>query len=403
MYATLLERPVLILDGGLGTTLEEQHNVHFSSASTPLWSSHLLLSSPETLLEVQTDFVRAGADVLLTATYQASFDGFLKTNLRPPDASSLDAHIGYERATATDLMRSAITISRSAFVAAGRHGLVALSLGAYGAGMIPSQEYTGKYPEEMLRYNALVDFHLERIMCFASHEDTWNSVDIVAFETLPVLAEVEAVRQVMKELKSVGKRQLEFWISCVFPNEENKLPDGSSVSQLVEAVLSDTSKPGSRSGPRPYAIGFNCCKVYRLRSLIHEFENAAKKLGLKLPHLVMYPDGATDLVYDTFAQQWIPQKDPLANESTAVLQETPSSDAHIAPQNPSDGSQQRESSARDVTASIQPSRRAWHEEVCDMVAEVQKGGHWEGVLVGGCCKTTPRHISQLRRSIEVRN
>src|SRR5256885_8150381 len=53
--------PILFLDGGLGTTLEEEHGVHFSSL-TPLWSSHLLISSPDMLLKTQTDFARAGAD-----------------------------------------------------------------------------------------------------------------------------------------------------------------------------------------------------------------------------------------------------------------------------------------------------------------------------------------------------
>ena len=71
--------PILLLDGGLGTTLESApYDFHFSS-STPLWSSHLLISSPDTILAAQKDFVKAGCDVLLTATYQASFKGFVAT------------------------------------------------------------------------------------------------------------------------------------------------------------------------------------------------------------------------------------------------------------------------------------------------------------------------------------
>ena len=60
------EKPIMLLDGGLGTTLEDQYGVAFS-ADTPLWSSHLLISSPSTLKEAHMSFVKAGADIILTA------------------------------------------------------------------------------------------------------------------------------------------------------------------------------------------------------------------------------------------------------------------------------------------------------------------------------------------------
>jgi homocysteine S-methyltransferase len=229
--------PLLFLDGGLGTTLEEEHHIHFSSA-TPLWSSHLLISSPETLLKTQTDFARAGADVLLTATYQASFEGFSGTPRETQQQTQIDNRTGYNRIEAAKYMRSAVDISRTAFRDVGRlTGLVALSLGAYGATMIPSQEYTGKYPKELSDSKGLYNFHLDRITCFVEDEATWNSIDLVAFETLPRLAEIEAVRMVME---TVNTRILpkEFWISCVFPNDD-KLPDGSNISEMVAAMLSE--------------------------------------------------------------------------------------------------------------------------------------------------------------------
>lgn len=69
---------IQILDGGLGTSLQDQHGVTFDS-STPLWSSHLLVSDPTTLLACQRNFITAGCDVLLTATYQVSIEGFART------------------------------------------------------------------------------------------------------------------------------------------------------------------------------------------------------------------------------------------------------------------------------------------------------------------------------------
>ena len=238
MAEELLAHPILFLDGGLGTTLEEEHGVHFSSL-TPLWSSHPLISSPDMLLKTQTDFARAGADILLTATYQASFDGFNRTPRESQHKGQEDdGRTGYSRAEATDYMRSAVSISRSAFREAGKPaGLVALSLGAYGATMVPSQEYTGKYLAELMDSQGLYRFHLDRITCFVEDENTWNNIDLVAFETLPRLVEVQAVRMVMENVRTRGVPK-KFWISCVFPDYD-ELPDRSSISEIVTAMLSE--------------------------------------------------------------------------------------------------------------------------------------------------------------------
>jgi homocysteine S-methyltransferase len=92
--------PIYLLDGGLGTTLEDTYDYVFNE-STPLWSSQLLLSSQATLLSAQTGFAKAGADVILSATYQASFEGFERC--------------GVEEQEAGRSMRSAVGISRRAF------------------------------------------------------------------------------------------------------------------------------------------------------------------------------------------------------------------------------------------------------------------------------------------------
>jgi homocysteine S-methyltransferase len=324
----LMNRNILLLDGGLGTTLEDEHGMKFSSEETPLWSSHLLISSPETLLKVQTDFAKAGADVILTATYQASFDGMAKT----PAISHWD-HKQKQNA-----LTSAVSISKAAVDSNGLPGLVALSLGAYGATLIPSQEYSGIYGE-----CDLLSFHRSRLQAFMEDE-SWKNVDIVAFETLPRLDEIKVAREVMSGHDSVKP----FWISCVFRKDDN-LPDGSSIEQVVKAMLEkDETVP-------PYAIGINCTKVHKISALIRKFEEAADGLGLALPRIVIYPDGAGGLIYDTALQKWV-----------------------------GDGSEDA----------------PWDEQLFDIVKEVVGRGRWAGLIVGGCCKTTPGHIVKLRKRLD---
>jgi homocysteine S-methyltransferase len=105
--------------------------------------------------------------------------------------------------------------------------------------------------------------------------------------------------------------------------------------------------------------------VHKLGNLIQIFEAASKEQSLTLPHLVIYPDGASGLFYDTVTQKW-------------VVAATEVSDS------------------RDKDALRQ---RGWHEELADIVRGVHGRGAWEGVLVGGCCKTTPAHIVKLRQSL----
>ena len=321
-------KEVLLLDGGLGTTLEDEHGTKFSS-QTPLWSSHLLVEGSSTLETVQQDFARAGADIILTATYQASFDGFANTKITG------ESGIGKDQART--LMLAAVSVARKAFQ--GRPGLVALSLGAFGATMLPGAEYSGDYGVMSEEY--LFNFHHERVSVFMG-SDEWKQIDLVAFETLPRVDEVRATRQVMQRVNDK-----DYWISCVFPNDDDRLPDGTNIDELVRFMLQGEHPP--------FGVGINCTKIHKVSRLIQRFENAAKAHQLSLPRLVIYPDGAGGKVYDTTLQQWI------------------GDDIEHPP---------------------------WDGQIFKIIEEVIKRGAWKGILVGGCCKTTPQDIKLLRDRLD---
>lgn len=363
--------PVLLLDGGLGTTLADHHNCVFDH-STPLWSSHLLLtpSGRETLSNVQTAFAIAGADVILTSTYQASYEGFKRSGIDEQEAGKC--------------MRGAVEISRKALESkyekgkASQHGVrmggkVALGLGAYGATMLPGAEYSGEYDDEHVGVQQLRDWHLNRISAFVPDSKDigeegnekakcWEDVDMVAFETLPRLDEILAVREVMA---AVDPREAKsFWISCVFPGDGNALPDGSSIKEVVAAML------GKReNATRPWGVGINCTKVGKVEGLLVEFENATKELleaegknsrkdNEGWPALVVYPDGTNGEVYNTATKVW--EKRENAHTSGA----------------------------------------GWDETIYGIVSRVRERKLWKKILVGGCCKTTPDDIRKLRVRID---
>ena len=241
-------------------------------------------------------------------------------------------------------MLSAISIARNAFQ--GKPGIVALSLGAYGATMTPSTEYSGEYGA--MTSGDLVSFHQDRLVVFLKSE-LFSDVDIFAFETLPRLIEVHAVRSVMEALAPEQRRP--YWGSCVFPSPNNDtLPDGSTIGGVVHAVLSSSNPP--------FALGINCTKLRKVPNLITEFEHAIDKQGYEFPRLVLYPDGASGQVYDTTRQQWV------------------------------------------SNTSVDTDAKPWHEQVHKIVKDVQRRGKWKGIIVGGCCKTGPSHIAALRKLID---
>ena len=60
----------LIVDGGLATGLEELgHELH-----PRLWSAGVFLEAPQSVEELHAAYLAAGAEILVTASYQMSFE-----------------------------------------------------------------------------------------------------------------------------------------------------------------------------------------------------------------------------------------------------------------------------------------------------------------------------------------
>lgn len=65
---------MLILDGAMATELESK-GLDLNDA---LWSAKVLAEQPDVIEQVHYEYFQAGADCAMTASYQATIDGFLK-------------------------------------------------------------------------------------------------------------------------------------------------------------------------------------------------------------------------------------------------------------------------------------------------------------------------------------
>ncbi len=85
-FAPILDaHGVVVIDGALATELERRG----ADLRDALWSARLLIDAPELIRAVHLDYLRAGADVLITASYQASIEGFQRRGLNEAQVATL--------------------------------------------------------------------------------------------------------------------------------------------------------------------------------------------------------------------------------------------------------------------------------------------------------------------------
>ncbi|KAH8116603.1 Homocysteine S-methyltransferase [Phellopilus nigrolimitatus] len=342
------EDGILLLDGGFGTTLENDFG---KDLSTPLWSASLVNTEPEAAVKVHLAFLDAGADLIMTSTYQCAFETFRRA--------------GYTDADATRLMRKSVRLAFQAkeqFLTdvknknGQRKISVVLGLGPYGATLppMPMQEFEGFYPPsygpqkyshdgknttafraesdedrralERAAEKALEEFHFDRLKVFVDDAagdegGVWPLIDAIAFETVPLAREIRAIRRAMGRLSSyLGARGLAvkpWWISTVWPNgcfPQEASPGGERLSaeDVVLALLAENDMDGqdperiSVEFPSPDGIGINCTHVTDLDTIVSGLrvavEDSRPRIGKK-PFVVLYPNGGA--TYDVASHNWV--------------------------------------------------------------------------------------------------
>lgn len=260
----LARQPFMILDGGLATMLEQKG----LDLSDRLWSARVLLDRPDAIREVHLDYLDAGADIITSASYQASTDG-------------LRRH-GLSAARAEAVLRQSVTLAREAraeFLAAGRSSerlepLVAASIGPYGASRADGSEYRG---DDGLTERELRAFHRPRFEILAD-----SGADLLALETIPSRREAEALVNLME---ASGK--IRGWVSFTARND-TEIADGTPFAECVRTLA---------QAPSVVAIGINCTPAERIDPLLR----SAGPPG-EVP-FVVYPNGGGE--YDGRTRAWV--------------------------------------------------------------------------------------------------
>ncbi|MEU3481669.1 homocysteine S-methyltransferase [Streptomyces sp. NPDC033754] len=275
-----LREGALVLDGGLSNQLEAQG----CDLSDALWSARLLADGPEQIEAAHAAYVRAGARVVTTASYQATFEGFARRGLRRAETARLLARsVELARAAAErageeapqearqearqeagreagqEVRREAVEgvghgvgegagkgvaheVGEGAGQAVGREGgrevgegvWVAASVGPYGAMLADGSEYRGRYG---LSVRELERFHRPRVEVLAA-----AGPDVLALETVPDVDEAEAL------LRAVDGCGVPAWLS--YTVEGGRTRAGQELAEAFAVAAGND---------QVVAVGINCC------------------------------------------------------------------------------------------------------------------------------------------------
>lgn len=185
----------------------------------------------------------------------------------------------------------------------------ALSLGPFGAQVQPGQEYGGVYPPPFGPSSSskfpcndaatlacplplkrvertsdtfedhLTAWHLGRLEDFAT-SPYFKAIDILAFETIPLLRETKAIRRAVALFNKERSSVKPFYISHVYPLDKDgnaRFPDPfqpttASNESLVDLVVQASLAliASSETFETPSAVGFNCTNPLRALALVRQ-------------------------------------------------------------------------------------------------------------------------------------
>ncbi|GBG66280.1 hypothetical protein CBR_g57878 [Chara braunii] len=316
-----------VLDGGMATELERRGQ----NIDDPLWSARCLIDNPDLIRDIHLDYLRSGSDIIISSSYQATFQGFEKrgygreqarelfltsvrlageareqfmkeTHHTDDGGTDVNSNSGSNRTPSSgsnDYGFNAGTIGKKRNSKEGeskkfctqygreeaaeqeekerpRMPLVAASVGSYGAFLADGSEYSGDYGDVTIE--DLMDFHRDRIILLAT-----SGVDLLALETIPSRMEAEALIRVLEE----EDVPIPSWITYVSMDGVHSAR-GDPFEECV-AVADRCNKI--------VAVGSNCVSPRFVQSLV----TIAKQVTSK--PIVVYPNSGE--AWDDDKKEWV--------------------------------------------------------------------------------------------------
>lgn len=252
----------VVIDGAMSTALEKAG----CDLNDKLWSARVLIEEPAKIRQVHYDYFEAGANVAITASYQATEAGFRER--------------GIDSEAAYDLIAQSVTLAKQARTDSLARNpdkdpkslLVAGAVGPYGAYLANGAEYTGDYRLSDSEYRA---FHRLRMKALVE-----AGADFLAVETQAKLDEVKVILEMMEEFDIAA------WVTFTL-KDSGHIADGTPIEQAAEVC---------GNHPLVDAFGINCVKREMVFDALKRISSVTDK------PMIVYPNSGE--TYDPTTKTW---------------------------------------------------------------------------------------------------
>ena len=282
--------PSLILDGGMGTSLNKLGLTEYEA-----WGSPRMLSDAHIRNSVKTvhrNFLESGVDIITTNTYDSSFTLGLPEQNSKENQWVFD-NIDLAKETIDEFMAKmpkSCDISRP---------LLAMSVSSvatilFGRAATANREqntcddyarcpgYGFKESEIVSYFNVLLT---DDILRYAAMGD----VSILAFETIGDLLEVEIICDILKTKADIlSETALSTWVTLTCPDEKT-VDTGDSVTSCIEVLA---------KCPQVTGVGINCTEPHLITPLIGLIKQALKDYNAEDKLIVVYPNSGETYISD---------------------------------------------------------------------------------------------------------
>jgi len=255
-----MKKEIKLLDGSLSYPLEKQgYNLN-----KKLWTGDALINDPNVIKKIHKDYLVAGVDFISTSTYQISYR-VLK-------------EMGYNLNEIKDIFKRSVDLVQDAIeeTKIKRKVKIVGSYGPFGASLSDGSEYTGKYKTSD---EIIMSYHIDNMNIIKELD-----IDIILYETIPCLREIEILSKVVEEYKK------EVWISFTC-NKDLEFRDGTSIMKACKIISSIENIS---------TIGINCFSPLLAEKAIKKLKKNSNK------KILIYPNSGE--IYNNKDKDWYGEK-----------------------------------------------------------------------------------------------
>lgn len=265
----VLQERRLVIDGALGTLLEERidKDSPIHPQNSKLWSGKVLMEEPQLIEEIHLEYIEAGADMIISSTYQLSYPSLVK-------------YEGMDGAEIVKLWNKSIDVAHQAIVKARKPVYLVGSVGPFATYLADGSEYSGAYGQ--VSGEQIYNYYLSLIQFLSANP----KVDVIGIETIPNYQELKVVMNILKKFPAKP-----FYISFNFVKGKT-LPDGTPIETVMRYLLMklDTSEVLQKNFA---AMGLNCLDYLQVGEILQQ-----------LPELNVFIYPNLGYTYDPIAKKY---------------------------------------------------------------------------------------------------